>query len=111
MSSLIYLCYQQHEVVLDQDFQFIVLANGLDLLSESTYRLMMGQLADICQTEKAVAVTRLNQWLAALNQELADYLRNQHQEATNIADILQQLNALLMITKQDNADSLMSCCV
>lgn len=111
MSSLIYIYYQQDEVVLNRDFQFIVLANGLDLLSESTYRLMMGQLADICQTEKAVSVARLKQWCAALNQELADYLRNQHQEATNIADILQQLNALLMIAKQDNADSLMSCCV
>jgi hypothetical protein len=52
MSSLIYLTYKNDEVILDKDFQFIVLANGLNLLSESTYRLMMGQLADICQTEK-----------------------------------------------------------
>ena len=111
MSSLIYLTYKNDEAVLDKDFQFIVLANGLDLLSESTYRLMMGQLADICQTEKAVSVARLKQWCAALDQELADYLRNQHQEATNIADILQQLNALLALVNQDNAQTIMSCCV
>jgi hypothetical protein len=111
MSSLIYLSYQQHEVILDQDFQFIVLANGLDWLSESTCRLMMGQLADICQTEKAVSVARLNQWCAALHQELASYLSHPHQEASNIKDVLQQLNTLLALANQDNAQTLMSCCV
>ncbi|HNL37326.1 MAG TPA: hypothetical protein PKI88_09505 [Agitococcus sp.] len=111
MSSLIYLSYQQHEVILDRDFQFIILANGLDLLSESTYRLMMGKLADICQTERIVSVACLNQWCAALHQELANYLSHPHQEASNIKDVLQQLNALLALANQDNAQTLMSCCV
>ena len=96
MSSLIYLSYQQHEVILDRDFQFIVLANGLNWLSESTYRLMMGKLADICQTERVVSVACLNQWCAALHQELANYLSQSHQEASNIKDVLQQLSALLV---------------
>lgn len=111
MSSLIYLTYQQHEVILDRDFQFIVLANGLDVLSESTYRLMMGQLADICQTERVVSVACLNQWCAALHQELANYLSHPHQEAIHIKDVLQQLNTLLVLANQDNAQTLMSCCV
>lgn len=111
MSSLIYVYYQQDEVVLNRDFQFIVLANGLDLLSESTYRLMMGKLADICQTERIVSVACLNQWSAALHQELANYLSHPHQEASNIKDVLQQLNALLALANQDNAQTLMSCCV
>ena len=111
MSSLIYLSYQQHEVILDRDFQFIILANGLDLLSESTYRLMMGKLADICQTERGVSVACLNQWCAALHQELANYLSQSHQEASNIKDVLQQLSALLALANQDNAQTLMSCCV
>ena len=111
MSSLIYFSYQQHEVILDRDFQFIILANGLDLLSESTYRLMMGKLADICQTERVVSVACLNQWCAALHQELANYLSQSHQEASNIKDVLQQLNALLALANQDNAQTLMSCCV
>ena len=46
MSSLIYLSHKNDEVILDKDFQFVLLNNGLNLLSESTYRLMMGQLAD-----------------------------------------------------------------
>ena len=111
MSSLIYLSYQQHEVILDRDFQFIILANGLDVLSESTYRLMMGKLADICQTEKIVSVACLNQWCAALHQELVNYLSHSQQEASNIKDVLQQLNALLALANQDNAQTLMSCCV
>ena len=111
MSSLIYLSYQQHEVILDRDFQFIILANGLDLLSESTYRLMMGKLADICQTERIVSVACLNQWCAALHQELANYLSHPHQEASNIKDVLQQLNALLALANQENVQTLTSCCV
>ncbi len=111
MSSLIYLSYQQHEVILDRDFQFIVLANGLDVLSESTYRLMMGQLADICQTERVVSVACLNQWYAALHQELANYLSHSQQEASNIKDVLQQLNALLALANQENVQTLTSCCV
>ena len=111
MSSLIYISYQQHEVILDRDFQFIILANGLSWLSESTYRLMMGKLADICQTERIVSVACLNQWCAALHQELADYLSHPHQEATHIKDVLQQLNTLLVLANQDNAQTLMSCCV
>ena len=111
MSSLIYLSYQQHEVILDRDFQFIILANGLSWLSESTYRLMMGKLADICQTERVVSVACLNQWCAALHQELANYLSQSHQEASNIKDVLQQLSALLALANQDNAQTLMSCCV
>lgn len=111
MSSLIYFSYQQHEVILDRDFQFIILANGLDLLSESTYRLMMGKLADICQTERIVSVACLNQWCAALHQELANYLSQSHQEASNIKDVLQQLNALLALANQENVQTLTSCCV
>ena len=111
MSSLIYFSYQQHEVILDRDFQFIILANGLDLLSESTYRLMMGKLADICQTERGVSVACLNQWCAALHQELANYLSQSHQEASNIKDVLQQLNALLALANQENVQTLTSCCV
>ena len=111
MSSLIYLSYQQHEVILDRDFQFIVLANGLNWLSESTYRLMMGKLADICQTERVVSVACLNQWCAALHQELANYLSQSHQEASNIKDVLQQLNALLALANQENVQTLTSCCV
>ena len=111
MSSLIYFSYQQHEVILDRDFQFIILANGLDLLSESTYRLMMGKLADICQTERGVSVACLNQWCAALHQELANYLSHPHQEASNIKDVLQQLNALLALANQENVQTLTSCCV
>ena len=111
MSSLIYLSYQQHEVILDRDFQFIILANGLSWLSESTYRLMMGKLADICQTERGVSVACLNQWCAALHQELANYLSQSHQEASNIKDVLQQLNALLALANQENVQTLTSCCV
>ena len=72
MSSLIYLTYKNDEVILDKDFQFILLNNGLNLLSESTYRLMMGQLADICQTEKQVSIVLLRRWLNAVEQELTD---------------------------------------
>lgn len=111
MSSLIYLSYQQQEVVFNGDFQFIVLANGLDLISEENYRLMMGQFADIFQTEKAVSVTRLTQWCEALNQELAHYLTSQHQAAENISDTLQKLNTLLLFASQNNAQTLISCCV
>ena len=111
MSSLIYLSYQQHEVILDRDFQFIILANGLNWLSESTYRLMMGKLADICQTERIVSVACLNQWCAALHQELDNYLSHPHQEATHIKDVLQQLNTLLVLANQENVQTLTSCCV
>lgn len=111
MSSLIYLSHKNDEVILDQDFQFIVLANGLNLLSESTYRLMMGQLADICQTEKQVSVTLLKQWLGTVEQELAEYLANSNEESMQIVDTLAQLEALLVVANQDNALPLISYCV
>ena len=72
MSSLIYLSHKNDEVILDRDFEFVLLNNGLNLLSESTYRLMMGQLADICQTEKQVSIALLRRWLNAVEQELTD---------------------------------------
>jgi hypothetical protein len=111
MSSLIYLTYKNDEAVLDKNFQFIVLANGLNLLSESTYRLMMGQLADICQTEKPVSVTLLKQWLGTVEQELAEYLANSNEESMQIVDTLAQLKALLVDVNQDNALTLISYCV
>lgn len=111
MSSLIYLTYKNDEVILDTDFQFIVLANGLNLLSESTYRLMMGQLADICQTEKPISVSLLKQWLGLVEQELAGYLTHSHEQSIAIADTLAQLKTLLVELNQDNALTLISCCV
>ena len=111
MSSLIYLTYKNDEVILDKDFQFIVLANGLNLLSESTYRLMMEQLADICQTEKPVSVTVLKQWLGTVEQELAEYLANSNEESMQIVDTLAQLKTLLVDVNQDNASTVISCCV
>jgi DNA mismatch repair protein MutH len=110
MSSLIYLSYKNDEAVLDKDFQFIVLANGLNLLSESTYRLMMGQLADICQTEKPVSVTLLKQWLGVVELELAAYLA-QRDDKQDIVSILRQLKTLLVVANQDNASTVISCCV
>ena len=110
MSSLIYLTYKNDEAVLDKDFQFIVLANGLNLLSESTYRLMMGQLADICQTEKPVSVTLLKQWLGVVELELAAYLA-QRDDKQDIVSILRQLKTLLVVANQDNASTVISCCV
>ena len=111
MSSLIYLTYKNDEAVLDKNFQFIVLANGLNLLSESTYRLMMGQLADICQTEKPISVSLLKQWLGTVEQELAEYLANSNEESMQIVDTLAQLKALLVDVNQDNALTLISYCV
>ena len=110
MSSLIYLTYKNDEAVLDKDFQFIVLANGLNLLSESTYRLMMGQLADICQTEKPVSVTLLKQWLDLVELELTEYLA-QRDDEQDIASMLIQLKTLLVVANQDNASTVISCCV
>lgn len=110
MSSLIYLTYKNDEAVLDKDFQFIVLVNGLNLLSESTYRLMMGQLADICQTEKPVSVTLLKQWLGVVELELAAYLA-QRDDKQDIVSILRQLKTLLVVANQDNASTVISCCV
>ena len=110
MSSLIYLTYKNDEVILDKDFQFIVLANGLNLLSESTYRLMMGQLADICQTEKPVSVTLLKQWLDLVELELTEYLARRDDEQA-IASMLIQLKTLLVVANQDNASTVISCCV
>ena len=110
MSSLIYLTYKNDEAVLDKDFQFIVLANGLNLLSESTYRLMMGQLADICQTEKPVSVTLLKQWLDLVELELTEYLARRDDEQA-IAYMLIQLKTLLVVANQDNASTVISCCV
>ncbi len=110
MSSLIYLTYKNDEAVLDKDFQFIVLANGLNLLSESTYRLMMGQLADICQTEKPVSVTLLKQWLDLVELELTEYLARRDDEQA-IASMLIQLKTLLVVANQDNASTVISCCV
>ena len=110
MSSLIYLTYNNDEAVLDKDFQFIVLANGLNLLSESTYRLMMGQLADICQTEKPVSVTLLKQWLDLVELELTEYLA-QRDDEQDIASMLIQLKTLLVVANQDNASTVISCCV
>ena len=110
MSSLIYLTYKNDEADLDKDFQFIVLANGLNLLSESTYRLMMGQLADICQTEKPVSVTLLKQWLDLVERELTEYLA-QRDDEQDIASMLIQLKTLLVVANQDNASTVISCCV
>ena len=110
MSSLIYLTYKNDEVILDKDFQFIVLANGLNLLSESTYRLMMEQLADICQTEKPVSVTLLKQWLDLVELELTEYLA-QRDDEQDIASMLIQLKTLLVVANQDNASTVISCCV
>ena len=110
MSSLIYLTYKNDEVILDKDFQFIVLANGLNLLSESTYRLMMGQFADICQTEKPVSVTLLKQWLDLVELELTEYLA-QRDDEQDIASMLIQLKTLLVVANQDNASTVISCCV
>ena len=110
MSSLIYLTYKNDEAVLDKDVQFIVLANGLNLLSESTYRLMMGQLADICQTEKPVSVTLLKQWLDLVELELTEYLARRDDEQA-IASMLIQLKTLLVVANQDNASTVISCCV
>lgn len=110
MSSLIYLTYKNDEVILDKDFQFIVLANGLNLLSESTYRLMMEQLADICQTEKPVSVTLLKQWLDLVELELTEYLAQRDDEQA-IASMLIQLKTLLVDVNQDNASTVISCCV
>lgn len=111
MSSLIYLTYKNDEVILDKDFQFIVLANGLNLLSESTYRLMMGQLADICQTEKPVSVTLLKQWLGVVELELAAYLAQRDDKQDSIIDVLSELKTLLVVANQDNASTVISCCV
>ena len=110
MSSLIYLSHKNDEVILDKDFQFIVLANGLNLLSESTYRLMMEQLADICQTEKPVSVTLLKQWLDLVELELTEYLARRDDEQ-DIASMLIQLKTLLVVANQDNASTVISCCV
>ena len=110
MSSLIYLSHKNDEVILDQDFQFVVLHNGLNLLSESTYRLMMGQLADICQTEKPVSVTLLKQWLDLVELELTEYLAQRDDEQA-IASMLIQLKTLLVDVNQDNASTVISCCV
>ena len=110
MSSLIYLSHKNDEAVLDKDFQFIVLHNGLSLLSESTYRLMMGQLADICQTEKPVSVTLLKQWLDLVELELTEYLARRDDEQA-IASMLIQLKTLLVVANQDNASTVISCCV
>ena len=110
MSSLIYLSHKNDEVILDQDFQFVVLHNGLNLLSESTYRLMMGQLADICQTEKPVSVTLLKQWLDLVELELTEYLARRDDEQA-IASMLIQLKTLLVVANQDNASTVISCCV
>jgi hypothetical protein len=110
MSSLIYLSYKNDEVILDKDFQFILLNNGLNLLSESTYRLMMGQLADICQTEKQVSVTLLKQWLDLVELELTEYLA-QRDDEQDIASMLIQLKTLLVVANQDNASIVLSCCV
>ncbi len=110
MSSLIYLSHKNDEVILDKDFQFIALHNGLNLLSESTYRLMMGQLADICQTEKPVSVTLLKQWLDLVELELTEYLARRDDEQA-IASMLIQLKTLLVVANQDNASTVISCCV
>jgi len=110
MSSLIYVSHKNSEAILDKDFQFIVLANGLNLLSESTYRLMMGQLADICQTEKQVSVALLKQWLDVVELELAAYLA-QRDDKQDIASMLMQLKTLLVVANQDNASTVISCCV
>jgi hypothetical protein len=110
MSSLIYLSHKNDEVILDKDFQFVALHNGLNLLSESTYRLMMGQLADICQTEKPVSVTLLKQWLDLVELELTEYLAQRDDEQA-IASMLIQLKTLLVDVNQDNALTLISYCV
>ena len=110
MSSLIYLTYKNDEVILDKHFQYVVLHNGLDLLSESTYRLMMGQFADICQTEKPVSVTLLKQWLDLVELELTEYLA-QRDDEQDIASMLIQLKTLLVVANQDNASTVISCCV
>ena len=110
MSSLIYVSHKNSEAILDKDFQFIVLANGLNLLSESTYRLMMGQLADIFQTEKQVSVALLKQWLDVVELELAAYLA-QRDDKQDIASMLMQLKTLLVVANQDNASTVISCCV
>jgi len=111
MSSLIYLTHKNDEVILDKDFQFIVLHNGLNLLSESTYRLMMGQLADIFQTEKPVSVTLLKQWLDLVELELTEYLAQRDDEQDSIIDVLSELKTLLVVANQDNASTVISCCV
>jgi|GEM_PF-4256820 len=111
MSSLIYVSHKNSDAVLDKDFQFIVLANGLNLLSESTYRLMMGQLADICQTEKQVSVALLKQWLDVVELELAAYLARRDDEQDSIIDVLSELKTLLVVANQDNASTVISCCV
>lgn len=111
MSSLIYLTYKNAEVILDKHFQYVVLHNGLDLLSESTYRLMMGQFADICQTEKQVPVALLKQWLELVELELAAYLAHRDDEQDSIIDVLSELKTLLTIINQENSPTLISCCV
>lgn len=88
-----------------------MLHNGLNLLSESTYRLMMGQLADICQTEKPVSVTLLKQWLDLVDLELAVYLTQRDDKQDSIIDVLSELKTLLVVANQDNASTVISCCV
>ncbi|PTQ88918.1 hypothetical protein [Agitococcus lubricus] len=123
MSSLIYLSYQQHDVILDRDFQFIILANGLDVLSESTYRLMMGKLADIGQTEKWVALATLQQWLSAVRMELAcanSSLSNirvklAHQDAElihqTVKQTLEDLDQLVIQVHKAEETQILSCCI
>jgi DNA mismatch repair protein MutH len=71
---------------------------------------MMGQLADICQTEKPVSVTLLKQWLGVVELELAAYLA-QRDDKQDIVSILRQLKTLLVVANQDNASTVISCCV
>jgi len=111
MSSLIYLSHKNDEVILDKDFQFVVLHNGLNLLSESTYRLMMGQLADICQTEKQVPVALLKQWIQLVELELGAYLAYRDDEQDSIIDVLTELKTLLTAINQESYPTIISCCV
>ena len=124
MSSLIYLTYKNDEVILDKDFQFIVLHNGLNLPSETTYRLMMGQLADICQTEKQVSIALLRQWLNAVEQELTDsfcrfdafdYVVEDVKADSFVASYfiptLTSIHHLLNLAEQEQYLFLDSCCV
>lgn len=124
MSSLIYLTYKNDEVILDKDFQFILLNNGLNLLSESTYRLMMGQLADICQTEKQVSIALFRRWLNAVEQELTDsfcrfdacdYVVEDVKADSFVASYfiptLKSIHYLLNLAEQEQYLFLDSCCV
>jgi hypothetical protein len=72
---------------------------------------MMGQLADICQTEKYVSVLVLKQWVNMLEIELTQYLACSADEPNNQALTLKQLKTLLAAANKDNASTVISCCV